>query len=99
MEEKEVQDQSASKNDVEVSLVEIGPRFVMTPIVILEGSFSGSVIYENKQFVSPNQIRASLRQRHGERYAQRTAAKAMRQIRSVDRKRPEDPLADEVLYA
>ncbi|CAG8884155.1 unnamed protein product [Penicillium nalgiovense] len=37
----------------EVSLVEIGPRFVLTPIVILEGSFGGPVIYENKEYVSP----------------------------------------------
>ena len=41
------------RSNQEVSLVEIGPRFVMTPIVILEGSFGGPVIYENKEFVSP----------------------------------------------
>ncbi|KAJ6141348.1 Ribosome biogenesis protein BRX1 [Penicillium chermesinum] len=45
----------------EVSLVEIGPRFVLTPIVILEGSFGGPVIYENKEYVSPNQVRREIR--------------------------------------
>lgn len=55
----------------EVSLVEIGPRFVLTPIVILEGSFGGPVIYENKEYVSPNQVRADIRHEKASRYAQR----------------------------
>lgn len=29
------------------SLVEIGPRFVLTPIRIFEGSFGGPTLYEN----------------------------------------------------
>lgn len=29
------------------TLVEIGPRFVMTPIKIFEGSFGGATLYEN----------------------------------------------------
>lgn len=49
------------KGETSLNLVEIGPRFVLTPIVILEGSFGGPVIYENKEFVSPNQVRADLR--------------------------------------
>ncbi|EED21654.1 60S ribosome biogenesis protein Brx1, putative [Talaromyces stipitatus ATCC 10500] len=55
----------------EVSLVEIGPRFVLTPIVILEGSFGGPVIYENKEYVSPNQVRRDIRLEKASRYAQR----------------------------
>lgn len=55
----------------EVSLVEIGPRFVLTPIVILEGSFGGPVIYENKEYVSPNQVRRDIRESKAGRYAQR----------------------------
>ena len=55
----------------EVSLVEIGPRFVLTPIVILEGSFGGPVIYENKEYVSPNQVRSDIRQGKAGRYSQR----------------------------
>lgn len=47
--------------DTDVSLVEIGPRFVLTPIVIQEGAFGGPIIYENKRFVSPNQVRSDLR--------------------------------------
>ncbi|KAK2724556.1 hypothetical protein QYM36_001152 [Artemia franciscana] len=35
-------------------LVEIGPRFVMNPIKIFEGSFNGQVLWENRHYVSPN---------------------------------------------
>lgn len=55
----------------ELSLVEIGPRFVLTPIVILEGSFGGPVIYENREYVSPNQVRREIRMSKAGRYSQR----------------------------
>ncbi|GAD98003.1 ribosome biogenesis protein BRX1 [Paecilomyces variotii No. 5] len=60
-----------SKDGPEISLVEIGPRFVLTPIVILEGSFGGPVIYENREYVSPNQVRREIRLSKAGRYAQR----------------------------
>jgi len=55
----------------DLSLVEIGPRFVLTPVVILEGSFGGPVIFENKQFVSPNTLRAETRIQRANKYASR----------------------------
>ena len=58
--------------DTKISLVEIGPRFVLTPIVILESSFGGPVIFENKEFVSPNQIRSELRMGKAGRYNRRS---------------------------
>lgn len=63
---------SKRSDDTKISLVEIGPRFVLTPIVILEGSFGGPVIYENKEFVSPNQIRSELRLGKAGRYNRRS---------------------------
>ena len=45
----------------DITLVEIGPRFVLTIIVIQEGSFGGPVLYENKRFISPNAVRSQLR--------------------------------------
>ncbi|KAL4884411.1 Brix domain-containing protein [Aspergillus karnatakaensis] len=59
------------KDGPELSLVEIGPRFVLTPIVILEGSFGGPVIYENKEYVSPNQVRRDIRVSKAAKYANR----------------------------
>ena len=55
----------------DISLVEIGPRFVLLPVVILEGSFGGPVIFENKEFVSPNALRAETRARRATKYASR----------------------------
>lgn len=63
---------SKRSDETKISLVEIGPRFVLTPIVILEGSFGGPVIYENKEFVSPNQIRSELRLGKAGRYNRRS---------------------------
>jgi ribosome biogenesis protein BRX1 len=61
--------------DTDVSLVEIGPRFVLTPIVIQEGSFGGPIIYENKRFVSPNHVRAELRKAKAGRHNVRAEQK------------------------
>ncbi|KAL2795356.1 Brix domain-containing protein [Aspergillus keveii] len=70
-EEEEAKPAQKSKDGPELSLVEIGPRFVLTPIVILEGSFGGPVIYENKEYVSPNQVRRDIRVNKAARYAKR----------------------------
>jgi len=39
------------------ALVEIGPHFVLNPIKILSGSFFGTLLWENPQYVSPAAIR------------------------------------------
>jgi ribosome biogenesis protein BRX1 len=89
-----------------VSLVEIGPRFVLTPIVVLEGSFGGPVIYENKQFVSPNAIRAELRVRKADRFGGRMRRavenKAKRDelgLATDGRRAKRDPLDERDLFA
>ena len=98
---------SKGDKDTELSLVEIGPRFVLTPIVIQEGSFGGPIIYENKQFVSPNQIRADLRRtkasRHNARAEQtveRLAKKGELGLRSKGEKRvAKDDLDTQMLFS
>ncbi|MCJ1336467.1 Ribosome biogenesis protein brx1 [Bachmanniomyces sp. S44760] len=67
-----VKSPKSRKGETKLSLTEIGPRFVLTPIVILESSFGGPVIYENKEFVSPNQIRSEMRLGKAGRYARRS---------------------------
>lgn len=57
---KEKKSKHSGGKETEINLVEIGPRFVLTPIVIQEGSFGGPILYENKEFVSPNQVRREL---------------------------------------
>jgi ribosome biogenesis protein BRX1 len=94
------------KGETNLSLVEIGPRFVLTPIVILESSFGGPVIYENKEFVSPNQIRAELRVRKASKFGSRVRraveAKAKRDdlgLATDGRKAERDPLDERDLFA
>lgn len=83
--EDQAEDKKAAKgakaSGPEVSLVEIGPRFVLTPIVILEGSFGGPVIYENKEYVSPNQVRRDIRLEKASRYAQRRDVQADHEVK------------------
>ncbi|KAI9846177.1 MAG: Ribosome biogenesis protein brx1 [Sclerophora amabilis] len=72
---------TAGGKDTEIQLVEIGPRFVLTPIVILEGSFGGPAIYENKEFVSPNQVRSELRRKKAGTYASRNEGDVERDVK------------------
>jgi ribosome biogenesis protein BRX1 len=80
--EKEKTEKEKEKDEIE--LVEIGPRFVLTPIVILEGSFGGPVVYENREFVSPNAVRAALRQKTAVRAGGRDAARVKRTVKKKE---------------
>jgi ribosome biogenesis protein BRX1 len=93
--------------DPNISLIEIGPRFVLTPIVILESSFGGPVIYENKEFVSPNQVRAEMRLARAGRFSRRDDKAQDRKVRRAEmglaseggRKKERDALDNRVLFA
>ena len=97
---------SKKSGDTKISLVEIGPRFVLTPIVILESSFGGPVIYENKEFVSPNQIRSELRLSKAGRYNSRNeqslenrSRRGEMGLRTGVGERKKDELDEDVLFA
>ncbi|PUU74354.1 Brix domain-domain-containing protein [Tuber borchii] len=81
----------------------IGLGFVMTPIVILKGSFGGPVIYENKEFVSPNAIRADIRNRKAQKYHVRTQEKTKREVKmkvlGIEEGREKEELDDDALFA
>ncbi|OTB01585.1 hypothetical protein M426DRAFT_213683 [Hypoxylon sp. CI-4A] len=92
--------------ELDVSMVEIGPRFVLTPIVIQEGSFGGPIIYENKEFVSPNQVRADIRKRsaskhnaRSEQHVDRLAKKGDLGLRTNGKQAPVDALDTKQLFA
>merc|ERR1719494_1223505 len=55
-------------NQNDMSLTEIGPRFVLNLIRIFDGSFGGSTLYENAHYVSPNEHRRRIRQQAAFRY-------------------------------
>jgi ribosome biogenesis protein BRX1 len=100
-------EQKGGGKDTNLNLIEIGPRFVMTPIVILEGSFGGPVIYENKEFISPNQVRSDLRKEKATKYNRRTDENLDRTAKKGDlglrshggRQKKRDELDDAVLFA
>jgi len=92
------------KEGEEMELVEIGPRFVMTPIVVLEGSFGGPVVYENKEFVSPNAVRREVRERRAVRKGGREVQRIKKGVkrREVEKEvavRREGEIDDAVLFA
>jgi len=77
----------------QMSLIEIGPRFVLTPIRMFEGAFGGATVYSNPEFVTPTSIRAAIKQAKGNRYAVRQHAQAERTGRKENNRLEEDPLA------
>lgn len=74
------------------SLVEIGPRFVLNPIRIFRGSFGGQTLFQNPDFVSPNEIRAMQYKRKNNAYVQRKENEKKRKLHKEDIVVPEDPL-------
>lgn len=74
------------------SLVEIGPRFVLNPIRIFRGSFGGQTLFQNPDFISPNEIRAMEYKRKGSTYMQRKQSEKKRKIRKEELVLPHDPL-------
>ena len=96
-----------SSKQTSITLIEIGPRFVFTPIVILQSSFGGPVIYENKEFVSPNQIRADIRRAKAGKYSKRAnkeieltvKKEALGLASEGGNKKDKDDLDEKILFA
>lgn len=76
------------------SLAEIGPRFVLNPIRIFEGSFGGATLYVNPHYVSPNQYRRELKLATANKYTNRIQAKRYLEHRQTDETYPNDKLDD-----
>ena len=76
---------------------------MLTPIVILEGSFGGPVIYENKEFISPNAVRAEVKNKKAQKYNDRAKADAERAVKRKELKMDTGPergdLDEDMLFA
>ncbi|KAL1743477.1 Brix domain-containing protein [Schizophyllum fasciatum] len=83
----------------QTSLVEIGPRFVLTPIRIFEGAFNGATVFSNPEFVSPASVRAAIRREKGDRYRNRKDAEVEQARRKEAHKLGEDELAVSKVFA
>ncbi|KAF9333211.1 Ribosome biogenesis protein brx1 [Linnemannia elongata] len=74
----------------DLTLVEIGPRFVMNPI---------RTAFENPEFVSPNVARANVRNAKAGRYKSRMEAIAKKDEKLKEAEMPEDPLSENNVFA
>jgi len=75
-----------------VLLVEIGPRMVLNPIRIFSGSFGGSTLWENNQFVSPNTVRAQIKAMKSSEYRARQSDKEETKQHKKDSRIQENPI-------
>lgn len=75
-------------------LAEIGPRMVLNPIRIFQGSFGGPTLYQNEHYVSPNEFRRVARKKAGAKYVNRMLAKKSLEERRPDVSYPVDPTDD-----
>ena len=107
-EASEVVRNEVGRGEMKISLVEIGPRVVMSPVLVLESSFGGPVIYENKHFVSPNQLRSEVRLKKAGKYARRSEEGVENKLKKSDlglqtgsrkRRRVGDELEAKTLFA
>jgi len=71
-------------------LTEIGPRFVLNPIRIFDGSFCGSCIYLNPDYMSPRAVRVGLKQQYRMKYVAKMGAEKTRKERRKQKTIPED---------
>jgi ribosome biogenesis protein BRX1 len=69
----------------------VGPRFVLNPVKIFEGSFGGSTLYENPKYISPNIYRSLLKRKGGMKYKNKLESKRAYKERVKDWVLPEDP--------
>jgi len=72
-------------NESDMSLTEIGPRFVLNLIRIFDGSFGGATLYENPHYVSPNEHRRRVRHQAAFRYMNKQGAKERLDERLTER--------------
>jgi len=83
----------------QMSLIEIGPRFVLTPIRIFEGSFGGATVFSNPEYISPAAARMARKRERGTRYAKRKDAEAETQRRKETRQQEENELGVAKVFA
>ncbi|KAL0221337.1 hypothetical protein RCL1_001191 [Eukaryota sp. TZLM3-RCL] len=80
----EAAESMGSEGRTDLELVEIGPRMVLNPIRIFDGAFRGATLYKNDSFVTPNQLRARLKRKFQEKYAQKLATRESKDVQEEE---------------
>jgi len=75
-------------------LTEIGPRFVLDPIRIMDGSFGGKTVFLNETYATPTRKRVMLRKIRAKDAENRLYARDKREKRLQDAIMEEDPVED-----
>ena len=78
---KKLEAAALHKGEELTQLVEIGPRFVLTPIRIFDGSFGGQTLYRNEKYISPNTVRHNANANKHNKYVSRKKSQRKKQIR------------------
>lgn len=78
----------------ELDLVEIGPRFSLNPIKIFNGFMGGEVIYANKHYVAPMQLKRDMQLYHAKKFLDKQGFRKRKELNKKF-KTPRDQL-DEV---
>eukprot|EP00039_Didymoeca_costata_P000406 m.45433 g.45433 ORF g.45433 m.45433 type:complete len:353 (+) comp10244_c0_seq1:1708-2766(+) len=79
-----------SKSNEPHDLAEIGPRFVLQPIRVFEGAFGGRTLFENEEYVSPNEYRRMLKAKAAQKYLTRSLEKKATQLKKENIEIQED---------
>lgn len=75
-------------------LAEVGPRFVMNPIKIFEGSFTGDPIWENPNYQSPAKHRQLIRKAAKDKYLNKQQQKVEQEVNAPEVTHDFDPYAE-----
>jgi len=75
-----------------ITLVEIGPRFVLHPVRAFQGSFGGPTIYQNEHFTPASAIRAQIKQGMADKHNRRQDASVAAAVRRGQSNLPKDEL-------
>jgi ribosome biogenesis protein BRX1 len=86
------EDETKKSSEKPISLVEIGPRFVLEIMRIFDGSFCGSTLYENPDFVTPNNVRRALKGKASIKHMKRQNSKAQRDLKLKTSEIAQDPV-------
>jgi ribosome biogenesis protein BRX1 len=85
-------DKKVTKEGKPISLVEIGPRFVLELIRVFDGSFGGSTLFENESYITPNNARRLLKGKSIIKHQKRMESREAREQRMKENAIEIDPV-------
>jgi len=85
-------------SEASTALVEIGPRFVLFPIKILSGSWYGSVLWENPNYISPAALRGIRKLQTAQKQNHSVQKKRLTKTRLRELRPATDPLDNVFAY-